>query len=381
MKTCKEDLRCRVKRMKKNDKFLSIKEAAELLGVSRPTFNVIRKQGSLREYPLGKKVRFLESDILRLAKPSSADKMDLEEQVDQNIRLDILSNNSINDLEVKPNVFDLRRIQFIDTYGILSLLSTILVPTKDGKHVELIVDDNSLCKNLHSLGFFYEIESACKELVSWDKSLLRGPAFSDQSTLLPMRIVKYKGEERRLLEKLLSLLVTQGFSSDIGAYIGWIMGELADNSLTHSGDYCYLLARRYEYGNSKCIIIGIADTGVGIYNSLKTNNKYKDLDNPTALLTAFKSKFSSWDDNYNRGKGLTDVLKIAMGNNTFLRVDSAEHGFFLDFTNEDNFFIKAKKPIANVRGTRFGLVLIDQKFELFEREDIDVFIDKELGKL
>jgi len=50
------------------------------------------------------------------------------------------------------------------------------------------------------LGFFYEIEKACKGLVSWERQFLRGATFDDQSTLLPMRIIKYRGEERRFLE-------------------------------------------------------------------------------------------------------------------------------------------------------------------------------------
>lgn len=359
--------------MAKDDKLVTIAEAVRLLGVSRPTFNNIRRQESLREYPFGKRVRFLKSDICKLISAPAS--------VDKDIRLDVLSNQLISDIEVRPGVFDFRRIEFIGTYGILSLLSAILVLAKEGKTVHLIVDDNDVCKYLQSLGFFYEIESACKELVSWERSFLRGTTFDDQSTLLPMRIIKYKGEERRFLERLIPLLIQQGFSPDVGAYITWIMGELADNSLTHSRESCYLLAKRYQYGGSKCIIIGITDIGIGIHNSLKENKQYENLNDPNALLTAFKPMVSSWDDSYNRGKGLTDVLKIAMGNNSFLRVDSGENGFFMDFTKKDNFRIDQKTPITNVHGTRFGLVLIDQYFESFEREEINKFIDKELKQL
>lgn len=364
-----------MKKMRDGDRFITINEAIKLLNVSRPTFNKIRKQESLSEYPLGGRIRFLKSDILRLAQPVD------HQKVVSSVRLEVLSDTSIFDLEISPNVFDFRLIKFIDIYATLSLLCTILTLAKENKRVELILADNHICQNLHALGFFYEIEQACKDFVSWDRSLLRGGAFGDQSTLLPMKIVKYKGDERRLIEKLISLLITQGFSPDVGGYIAWIMGELSDNALTHSDEYCYLVAKRYAYGESNCIIIGIADIGVGIHNSLKTNNKFKKLNDTKALLTAFKTRASSWDDSYNRGKGLTDVLNIAMGNNSFLRVDSGECGYFMDFRKKDAFEILSRKPMTNVHGTRFGLVLIDQKFKVFEREATDKIIDAKLEEL
>jgi len=97
------------------------------------------------------------------------------------------------------------------------------------------------------------------------------------------------------------------------------LGELADNSLTHGGPtqdekMCFIQAQRYTLGeNAKCVVIGIADLGQGIHHSLKSNPKYSNMSDDVAVLNAFRHKVSSWDDNFGRGKGLTDVNSYSNG--------------------------------------------------------------------
>lgn len=191
-----------------------------------------------------------------------------------------------------------------------------------------------------------------------------------------------------IVEKIIGLLRAQGFSNSIGGYIGWIMGELVDNVMTHlvqsgmPGD-CYLLAQRYRFASfpSECLIIGVADLGPGIHTTLKENPKYKNLTDLQAFLTAFKPKVSSWADEYNRGKGLTDILGIAMGNQSVLRARSGTMEFQIDFRQkkaeigQNIQLAKCGRFLENSRGTLFGVVLIDRDFEIKSKMEASQFID------
>ena len=70
-----------------------------------------------------------------------------------------------------------------------------------------------------------------------------------------------------------------------------------------------------------------------------------------------------------------------MGNNAFIRVDSGENGFTMDFREKNNPSIEIKNPITNIRGTRFGIVLFDGIFGEIKRKEVDEFLDSELSKL
>ena len=112
--------------------------------------------------------------------------------------------------------------------------------------------------------------------------------------------------------------------------------------------------------------------GVGIHNSLRTNPKYAQLDDKTALLTAFKSNVTSWADEFKRGKGLTDVIAITLGNYSYFRVESGDMGFSLPWDNA----AKWCQPMSSVSGTRYSIVLTDAEFKDISREDADKYIEK-----
>jgi len=273
----------------------------------------------------------------------------------------------------------------MDPYGVLSLLASVIDRGRDGSKVKLIVDDSIACKYLHSINFFDEASRFCKN-AEWDRSALARVNYIDSETLLPIIAIRHKGSERTIAERLNNLLKQQGFSAEVGQYISWILGELADNALTHSSQLamdrmCYVLANRFSYGESNCVIIGIADLGVGIQNSLRMNSKYKNFSDQRALLEAFKSNVSSWEDEYKRGKGLTDVVKIAMGNGSYFVVASGDTAFLMDFREDKGPRIEKRQPLTEVTGTRYGLVLIDNNFREIRRSQVDPFLNKEIARL
>lgn len=369
-----------------SDQLINAKQAAVLLGVSAPTFNKIREQYKLAEIKIGARIKFSKNEVLRIA----GGKEPLPKALPAAMKYSVMTENSILDLETSKDVFDLRSIQLIDPYGVVSLLCTLIHRCKEGYHTELLIEDNRTIKYLRSIGFFDELEAECDGKIGWDRTLLKSTiAYQDENTLVPIRGIKLKGNERIIAEKLIELLKKQGFSISVGRKIAHILGELADNALTHSAALisqrkCFVLANRFLIGETNCIIVGLADIGQGIHSSLKTNPKYKNHTDEKAFLEAFRPYVSSWDDSAGRGKGLTDVLGISMGNHSILRVDSGNLGLLMNFTEdqqEDQQGIISKRPLTDIPGTRYGVVLIDKVFDKRTREQVDQLIVQAIGKL
>lgn len=295
----------------------------------------------------------------------------------RDVILNIFSNETVAAIEINKNVFDLTALKQIDPYGAVSLLCILVDRARKYNKIRLLVNDGVVCQSLKTLHFFYQVESQCGSKVSWDKNILVGPTFPDTNLLMPVRAVTTKGAERPLAEELVSLLRKQGFNDSVGRGIAHIIGELADNAMTHSAQLlservCYVTAQRFLYNQKNCIIVGLADPGRGIHNTLKTNPKYKHLSDQKALLEAFRPYVTSWEAK--RGKGLADVLGIALGNHSYLHVDSGSIGLQMDFHERQNPIIKFNNPLADVTGARFGLILIDNQFERCTREEVDTML-------
>src|SRR3989339_156660 len=344
---------------------LSIQEAARFLKVSRPTFNRIRAQKKIPEYVVGKRVFYNNSDLVAYIENKSKSSFVSAAKQFAAVGINLLSEQTIDDLEIRENVFDLRRIKFIDSFGIISLLTTIIEKGKEQK-VQLVIDDSYWCGYFDKIGFFHLIENACKENVSWEKNIVQQSQMLTSDVVLPIMALQ-KGTEKNVTDRLVTVLQKQGFGSSVGGYLSWVFGELLDNIFTHSHALlskriCYLLISRYLIDDHNCLSIALADLGCGIPQSLKTNPKYSAVSDERALIESFKTYVSSWDDAYQRGKGLTDVMKIAMGNRSFFRVESGGFSFLMDFRDPSHNKIERKRVLSKAVGTRFGLSLIDHDF-------------------
>jgi len=370
---------------KNSSPLISINETAALFGVSVKTLKNMRNTTALRklEIPVGKRVKFSHAAVLEYMTGKHDENVPWKIPTGQ---LAIVSTKGRINLEVKDDLFDLRGIQHIDPYGALSLLTHLIGRSKEGKKTKLLLERTNPCKKLKFVGFFNYLEEFAPH-VEWDKEILKGEKYFPPDSLLPITLLQRTGEERSAIEELNTLFRKQGFSDEIGRYTGWWLGELADNSFTHGGHsvnekICFIQAQRYTLGeNSKCVIIGIADLGQGIHNSLKSNPKFETMSDSMAILNAFRNKISSWSDEYNRGKGLTDIISIAMGNKSLLRVSSGKLDFELDFQKEEKFeILKVSPPLFDARGTRFGILYIDHEFKRKSREEADKYLKEEIEK-
>jgi excisionase family DNA binding protein len=365
------------------DQLLTAKEAAKLLGVSPPTFKKIIGQYAVPGIQIGARIKFARTEILKILNLNNPPgQLSPLPSLNFTVFHDIL----ISGLEIYTGIFDLRTIKLLDPYGVVSLLCTLIQKCRSGQKIELLIEDNKTTQYLRSIGFFQELESECEGKIRWDSSVLKSSVeFPDEPTLVPIRGIKLKGDEKIIAERLIELLRQQGFSQSVGRKVAHIIGELADNALTHSNALvsdrkCFILAKRFIYkNNAKCIIVGLADVGQGIHNSLRTNPKHSKYSDKKALLESFRPYVSSWDDSAKRGKGLTDVLSITWGNQSFLRVDSGPVGLFMDFHDGEK--ITFRNPATDVEGTRYGIVLIDNEFDRRTRGDVDKLVTNISSKL
>jgi len=113
---------------------------------------------------------------------------------------------------------------------------------------------------------------------------------------------------------------------------------------------------------------------------LKENKKYDHLSDEELLLLAFKPYVSGRSDEEARGKGLTDMLKIAMECSSVLLVESNGVGYTFQFNaGKDNF--KKNKLLSKSTGTIISLLFIDRIFSSYKRQDVANYIDVCMGLL
>ncbi len=353
------------------DGYLSISEASDFLKISRPTLNARRLQFKLSELKDGNKTLLKKSELLSLYAH--------EHPRQPNLNLLVIEEDKISDLIVDENTFDLRLINVIDAYGAISLIVIATEIIERSKYLHLIVAKNKAVLMLCQMGFFKELSRRFEGRIFWNENGLP-VEYEPLSVFLPIKYIGFKGQERQYLEETLNpLLQKQGFDDTVIGYLGWIVGEIADNALTHAQRPCYILLGQFSQKNS-FLQVAIGDTGKGIQTSLKENPKYKMLSDKAAFIKAFQSAVSSWPDDKPRGKGLNDMLSIAMGSGSLLRVDSKELGVMFNFSSGQK-ELQFKNPTIEKGGSRFCWVLINDSFKQAGRREVDLFIARELESI
>lgn len=356
---------------------ISLQKCCGLLKMSRPTFNKRRNELNLTEVSRGRSIFFKKSEILNklytqsfFAEPT-VNLVQIQQQFD------------LANILVDKYTVDLRRINVIDPYGVISLLCYVLSIVKLGQNFFFITPaDGNITSYLCRVGFFKELKRKYPALVHWDEKVIDKIHVSSaeaENIFLPLIEITFRGQERTILDGLLTDLLKKGFSEEQAGYIGWIMGELSDNSLTHAKGPCYIMFSRYLSAGSSFLEIVVGDSGIGIYNSLLSNEKYKNLNSKQAFLKAFQSQVSSWPDSAKRGKGLCDLLTIALGNKGYVRSDTNDLGLFFNFTANQR-SVEFNEPLTKVDGTRFSIILFESEFVGASREEIDSFLNQEIQK-
>jgi len=347
--------------------YFTIDEACELLRISRPTLNAYRDKHSIKHYLIRGKVYYKKLDMLNLYSHLSRTQM-------PEIDLTVLASSTVDNIEVTPNVFDLRLIRTIDAFGAMCLFCCFKSRARKRQHVYLLVGVNAGVIYLKGMDFFQELKVVDTNYVHYDDDALRNVPVSNSGIMLPFTRVSYRGAEKHALEKLNESLRKQGFSENMLASLGWVVGELADNATTHAEGPCFFTVAS-SIGPIKSLTATIGDVGVGIPVTLKSKERYKNLEDVKAFISAFKSDVSSWDDEHKRGKGLNDILSVAKGNKAWLRAESNGKSVLFDFsTNEIH--PELKRAGTDEAGTRYSIMLTDSQFDQITKKEMNELIDR-----
>jgi len=349
-----------------NGEFFTINEVCKLLSISRPTLDSYRRKHGIREIKIKGRVLLRKVDILsQLYLPL--------ESGHPKAAFTVLSDFAVEDIEVAPNVFDVRRIGVLDPFGAVCLLCCLRIRIDQKAHVHVLLGRDSASFALLGMNFFGELTRVSSEYVHYDEELLRDVSLTTPEIITPLHLVGYRGGEKSILEDIFVRLRNQGFSEDLCASLGWTLGELADNATTHAGGPCYFVLSSMV-GPCKCLTLTIGDAGAGIPVTLKSNKQYRDLSDFEAFISAFKSDVSSWDETHKRGKGLNDLLSIAKGNKAWVRAETNGMGVFFDF-REGEGHVDTRDAGTSAKGTRYSVVLIDSRFEYVTKKEINAFLD------
>lgn len=353
---------------------IDIDESCRLLGISRATLTIYRKKYSPSSFRIKRSVYLSKTDLLykifAVINPLST-----------MVSLTINQSASFDEFRIDATTYDLRRVNIPDGHGAISLLAHLLDELRSGKYLHLLIDEKNTF--LKAMNFFGELKRyRADNKIFWDDDIYESIKDIDYNSLirLPIKRIGYVGAQSSFVDDLILQLARQGYSHDICSYIGWALGELADNSATHAKSHpCFVYFE--QFGESKSYLqLTIGDIGVGIPSSLKNNPKYQSLEDKSALLHAFKPYVSGRLDEEKRGKGLTDVLQIVMGCSSRMRVESNGIGYSFNFdSGVDNF--EPVSPLYHGSGTIISLLLIDGVFGQVSREDVNLYIENCLRKI
>lgn len=352
---------------------VSLKDACDLLEISRPTFNARRTVHRLREHNEGRRIFFDKAEVLqKLYVPSHPGA--------ETYNFTTLECSPLHKLNIDPTTLDLRRINRIDAFGAIELLCEVFHIARKNGFINLITHFGHASRFLRQCGFFLEVTRRLPE-----QSFITSPEAPEQNNpieavILPISLVGYKGAERPLTEEAANRCLELGFNPELAGGIGWILGELSDNAHTHSKGPCHILVMIERSARAPIIQIAAADLGAGIHETIRRNKKYSRLKPEAALLTAFKSNVSSWPDEHKRGKGLTDIAALTLASRSYFRVESNRIGLLANFASLTS-EIDLNKACATAPGTRFCVTLSNPINAEISREEADRLIDEALRRL
>lgn len=106
--------------------------------------------------------------------------------------------------------------------------------------------------------------------------------------------------------------------------------EILDNVITHSGKRCGMVISRF-LPQRNVIQILVADDGVGIWQSLRENNLYKNISEEEALLKCLQDRVT---DGKGMGYGLYSTLCLIRNVGIRLEIHSGSHLLISDGKSE-----------------------------------------------
>lgn len=219
--------------------------------------------------------------------------------------------------QLNPNspmfTVDLRKIRFIDPFGLVSLLLLAKWLNTITPDLFYVIPENlNVNTYLERMKFWEQIENYA--FIYPLPNIVKKRSTSSNSDVL-LELVPIKDEDDvgsavgLIMDKMKNLISKNlQISSEITTKFCICLAEVCQNIPQHSHDWGYAAAQTYFYKGQPFIKMAVGDLGIGIRTSLWGNNDLDWRQDRKAIVSALELGVSRYSD-LGRGLGLSQVKK------------------------------------------------------------------------
>lgn len=258
--------------------------------------------------------------------------------------------NNIKELKTgdvsKEIKLDLTNLSFVSPIGAIALLQLFEeIVLTDNYNIIIPEDKENLVSYIERMNFFKHCPTPIVEIFGrkYDLEKMSNRTRNDQRKVL-LEITKIQNYEDIdvLYDSVVYILKNHCMKSENITRVANIFTELGTNILDHSGSTGYAAIQYYPKFDK--IMIGIADTGIGIVEEIRRveNGNESDLE---IINKAFSEGFSSYQDT-DRGWGLIDARDYSYEDTKYTSFELRTHkGLYrvgkneIELINEDQYHV------------------------------------------
>jgi len=224
----------------------------------------------------------------------------------------------------------LEDVKFIDPYGLAGLWCVLRFLKRRHRAIVVIPPtDPQLQGYLHRMNF----PAATAPMAVLDGSVGRHGASGPSDVLLELTSIEQQADVEQVLRTILGRIrrILEGElgygERDVTAFCT-VLSEACMNICDHSGDIGVVAAQRYtQRGGTGYVIVGVADLGIGIRQSLATRYRHAERwSHIQAIVNALQKEYSRHPD---RGLGLFMVSRIVGAYRGSLHIRSGDARLYL----------------------------------------------------
>ena len=253
---------------------------------------------------------------------------------------------------------DLKNTHFFVPYGLLLLIILLKSLSQKGLKVRLSLPDSSDVMNyLERMDFFTQIDGIVE--LNRDIQSLRTNIRNPADSIIEVTKIREEKEVMNIVNSLVDKLIDKhGFDRTRINRFGNVMSESLQNIPQHSnpdgtpydGMACVQIYKKFFH-------FAVGDSGVGIYLSLNSNQRIRELNlsEKEALRKVILEGFSRLDSP-GRGVGFSSIRKIVRDMNGLMVVRSGGYTYFLGRRTE-NFY-----SVPPICGTQIGIRIPKEVF-------------------
>ena len=235
---------------------------------------------------------------------------------------------------VQTGILSLASIDFVRPDGMILLFLGIIHLLRDLPYIVLHTPFEHRVRSYRARAGFF---NALPREVIVTPELTRSEEFKsiryngNCTSLLELSIANTSAELPVLINKIVDAAEQLlQYTNEAACDIGILVSEIWQNATQHgNGSLSVGVMQVYGDRRQSRLVLAIGDDGIGIANSLRQNQKYREVaDDCVAIETAVKPKVSCLSDG-TRGNGLTRVIKRTTSNDgaVFIRSGAGRFRF------------------------------------------------------